>query len=197
MVSFFDDVYNQIFFDLLKNGRISLNPLIREKWLKDTSDYFGINYYEAVFFKFKFGIPYSMDLKLPGEKRVTQMVWGVFPRCLYENIMRVKQEYKGPIYVTENGLATLDDSERQFFILEHLIEVNRAIKNGADVKGYFYWSSMDNWEWAEGFEPRFGLLGINYDTQEREIRESAEMFSEIAKLNKIPSYLLEKFKLDA
>ena len=125
------------------------------------------------------------------------MNWGVYPEGLYENIMRVKQEYKGPIYVTENGIATLEDTERQTFILEHLIEVHRAIKDGADVKGYFYWSSMDNWEWAEGFEPRFGLIGINYDTQEREIRESAKLFSEIAKQNKIPSQLLEKFKLNA
>lgn len=197
VVSLFDNVYNQTFFNLLNNGRISINPLIREKWLKGTSDFFGINYYDALYFKFKFGIPYGMDFMLPEDTRITQMGWGIHPNGLYENLMRVKKEFKGPIYVTENGIATLEDKERQSFILEHLIEVHRAIKNGADVQGFFYWSSMDNWEWAEGFEPRFGLLGIDYETQERQVRESAKLYGEIAKQNKISASLLEKFKLNA
>ncbi|MCE7749567.1 MAG: family 1 glycosylhydrolase [Candidatus Heimdallarchaeota archaeon] len=65
----------------------------------------------------------------------------------------------------------------------------------ADVKGFFYWSSLDNWEWAEGFEPRFGLIGIDYKTKERLVRDSARMYGKIAKENAIPKQLLDKFEL--
>jgi len=163
--------------------------------MKNTVDYFGVNYYNAVYFGFKFGLPVSMETKSPDDKEITQLGYGIYPKGLYENIMRVKEIYNGPIYVSENGIGALDDELRQRFILRHLIEVHRSIQKGADVQGYFYWSTMDNWEWAEGFEPRFGLIGIDYKTQERQVRESARMFGEIAKQNKIPVSLLEKFKL--
>lgn len=195
VVSAMDFAYNQVMFNALKKGKLPFIPFAYKNWLKGSSDFFGLNYYDPVYFRFKFGIPTGIDFKLPSQIQTTQMGWGIYPQGLYEDIMRVKREFKGPIYITENGMATLHDEERQKFILSHLIEVNKAISDGADVKGFFYWSSLDNWEWAEGFEPRFGLIGIDYATKERLVRESARMYGEIAKDNAIPKQLLDKFEL--
>jgi beta-glucosidase len=195
VISILDYSYNQVVIDSVLEGKVPFHPFSHKKWLKDTADYFGVNYYSAVYFEFKFGLPVSMDTKNSDDKEITQLGYGIYPQGLYENIMRVKEIYNGPIYISENGIGTLDDELRQRFILRHLFEVHRAITDGVDIRGYFYWSSMDNWEWAEGFEPRFGLIGIDYKTKERQVRESAKLFGEIAKQNKIPASMLEKFKL--
>ncbi len=196
IVSAMDFAYNQVMFNALDKGKVPFIPFAHNSLIKDSSDFFGLNYYDPVFFKFKFGIPIETDFKLPEQTETTQMGWGIYPQGLYEDIMRVKREFKGPIYVTENGIATLQDEQRQKFILAHLVEVSRAISEGADVRGFFYWSSLDNWEWAEGFEPRFGLIGIDYTTKERLVRESARMYGKIAKDNAISKQLLDKFELN-
>ena len=195
VVSLMDSAYNQVMFNALSRGKLPFLPFITRKWIKDSSDFFGLNYYDPVYVNFKFGIPRSMNFKLPEQKDITQMGWGIFPEGIYEDIMRVKSEFKGPIYITENGIATLQDEQRQKFILSHLLQVHRAIQAGADVKGFFYWSSFDNWEWAEGFEPRFGLIGIDYKTKKREIRDSAKIYGQIAKENIITKELLDKYNL--
>jgi beta-glucosidase len=192
VVSVMDFAYNQVMFNALNRGKLPLLPFGYDKILKDSSDFFGLNYYDPVIFKFKLGFPTSMDFKLPDQTETTQMGWGIYPQGLYEDIMRVKQEFKGPIYVTENGIATLQDEQRQKFIIAHLVEVHKAISEGADVRGFFYWSSLDNWEWAEGFEPRFGLIGIDYETKKRQVRDSARMYGNIAKENSISEDLLKK-----
>ncbi len=191
VTSTLDNAYNQVAIDAVIKGKVPFVPSTYKNWMRDTIDYFGVNYYDAVYFRFKFGLPVALDFKLPSVTEVTQMGWGVYPEGLYENIMRVKEAYKGPIYVTENGIATLDDSKRQEFILQHLLQVHKSIQEGADVRGYFYWSTLDNWEWAEGFEPRFGMIGVDYETQERKVRDSAKIFAEIAKENKISSKLIQ------
>jgi len=193
IVSLADKYYNQVVIDMITRGKKPFVPFQKDFWLKNTSDFFGVNYYDPVTIKFFCGIPIKMDFKLPDQQKTTQMGWGIYPKGLYEILMRIKQEFKGPIYVTENGIATLNDSERQEFIVQHLVEVHKAIQNGADVRGYFYWSSLDNWEWAEGFEPRFGLIGLDYSTRERIIRESARMYQMISQNNKLSKELVEKY----
>ena len=190
-----DYAYNQVTIDTVTKGKVPFIPFSRRKWLKNTIDFFGINYYDAVYFKFKSGLPLGFELTLPWITNRTQLGWGIYPKGLYEAIMRVSEEYKGPIYVTENGIATLDDTQRQKFILDHLLSVREAISDGADVQGFFYWGSMDNWEWAEGFEPRFGLIGIDYKTKERKVRDSARFYGEIAQNNGITSKMIEKYKV--
>ena len=192
MISMLDYAYNQVAIDASLNGKVPFIPFAYKDWMKNTCDFFGINYYSAVFFDFKFGFPVKMDTKNPEDKEITQLGYGIHPEGLYENIMRIKEVYDGPIYISENGIGTLDDELRQRFILRHLFEVHKAIEKGADVKGYFYWSTIDNWEWAEGFEPRFGLIGIDYKTQERHVKDSARMFGEIAWTNKIEASLIKK-----
>ena len=87
----------------------------------------------------------------------------------------------------EYGLAHLkvDDKKRQKFIHEYITEIWHAINGGADVRGYFYWSLLDNFEWEAGFGPRFGLVHIDYQTQKRTLKQSAHLYAEICKKNGI------------
>ncbi|MCG3216509.1 MAG: glycoside hydrolase family 1 protein [Candidatus Heimdallarchaeota archaeon] len=197
VATFADNVFNQVTINMLKTGNVPLIPLARKKWLRDTSDFIGVNFYNMARFIFKLGFPVDMLLSLPDDERLTQMGWSAYHKGLYEALMRTHNSLRKPIYITESGIGTLDDNWRKEYILEQLIEVKRAIQSGADIRGYFYWSSLDNWEWAEGFEPRFGLIGIDYSTQKRKIKDSAKMYGTIAKQNKIPKELLEKYLLSS
>jgi beta-glucosidase len=115
---------------------------------------------------------------------VTDMNWEIFPHGIYRVIKKLK-EHNLPIYITENGLADADDSKRESFIYHHLWEIHRAIQEGADVRGYFYWSLLDNFEWDKGFWPRFGLVEIDYKTMERKIRKSAWEYAKICESNEL------------
>lgn len=122
------------------------------------------------------------------------MGWSVYPEGIYKAITAVSR-YEKPMYITENGIATLDDEWRKEFVVQHLQYVQKAIDEGYDVRGYFYWSFMDNYEWKEGFEPRFGLIEIDYKTYERKPRESAYVYGEIAQKKEISEELIKKYGL--
>ena len=113
------------------------------------------------------------------------MGWEVEPHGLRELLGRVHREYAGPVgvrlFVTENGAAYDDevspdgavhDVERSEFLLSHLDAILDAIEEGTPVHGYFYWSILDNFEWAWGYDKRFGIVRVDYDTQERTIKDS-------------------------
>lgn len=109
--------------------------------------------------------------------------WGIHPEGL-ERVLISLKKYNKPIYITENGLADEKDLKREKFIKDHLYYVHKAISRGADVRGYLYWSLMDNFEWAEGFWPRFGLIEIDRgDFLRRKVRYSATKYAEICKNN--------------
>ena len=116
---------------------------------------------------------------------ITAMGWEVQPDGLYEALSMVHAyDPSVPLVVTENGAAFPDrlvdghvhDIRRTAFYQDHLAEVLRAINDGIAIDGYFCWSLMDNFEWAEGFVPRFGLVYVDYDTQERTIKDSGYWF---------------------
>lgn len=111
------------------------------------------------------------------------MGWGVFPDGLREVLEDGWKRYQKPLYVFENGIAIDQDEVRAKFIKEHVKAIGRAIENGVDARGYFYWSLTDNYEWLEGFKMRFGLVEIDFDTQERKIRPSAWEYGKICKNN--------------
>jgi beta-glucosidase/6-phospho-beta-glucosidase/beta-galactosidase len=90
-----------------------------------------------------------------------------------------------PLIVTENGLLEIEERERPAYLLRVLAGLHDAIQDGADVRGYFHWSLVDNFEWAEGYEARFGLVQINFDTQQRTVRPSGYLFRDIATANGI------------
>jgi len=116
-----------------------------------------------------------------GDKRdwkKTDMDWNFAPEHIYK-ALHMLARYKLPIFVSEAGLADHDDSDRAEYITRQIDGVKQAIADGVDVRGHLYWSLMDNYEWALGFDKQFGLIKINYDTLEREIRPSALVYKDL------------------
>ncbi len=119
---------------------------------------------------------------MPGDLPKTQMGWEIYPEGLTGFLTRMARDYVGdlPIHVTENGMANADvqgdgpiaDRVREDFLFAHLAATRDAIAQGANVQGYFYWSLLDNYEWAEGFEKRFGLVHVDYATLARTPKSS-------------------------
>jgi len=133
-------------------------------------DFVGINYY----FHKKFGDTATYEK--------TEMNWDIYPEGLYRVLLEVKR-YNKPTYVVENGLADYKDEKRGAFIISHIDAVHRALQAGVDMRGYFHWSLLDNYEWAFGFDRHFGLVKINYETMAREIRPSAYIYKKICDAN--------------
>ena len=144
---------------------------------KNHLDFIGLNYY----FHNKIKFPW---IRKNENKIVSDINWEVYPEGIYY-ILKELQKYNLPIYITENGLADEKDKLRANFIKGHLFWIHKAIEEGVDVKGYFHWSFMDNFEWEKGFDPRFGLVAIDYKTLERKPRHSAFYYSEICKNNSL------------
>jgi len=122
-----------------------------------------------------------------GDKRIwrkTDMDWNFAPEHIYDALMMLAS-YKLPLFVSEGGIADAADTGRAEYITKQVAGVHRAIADGADVRGHLYWSLLDNYEWALGFAKRFGLVEINYETQERRIRPSAYVYKEICLKNGI------------
>jgi beta-glucosidase len=106
---------------------------------------------------------------------LTEFGWPVVPDGLRELLVDLHERYHMPMYVTESGCAYAEwpeDPRRVEYLSGHVEAVRAAIGQGADVRGYFTWSLMDNWEWAEGFDKRFGLVHVDFATQERTPRTS-------------------------
>jgi len=143
-------------------------------------DFIGLNYY----FYRKIKFPFSEEKVKCQDEQESDIGWKIFPKGIYY-VLKDLQKYNLPIYITENGLADAKDKLRKDFIKDHLFWIHKAIKEGIDVRGYFHWSFMDNFEWKSGFEPRFGLVGIDYKTLERKPRPSAFYYSKICKQNAI------------
>ena len=114
------------------------------------------------------------------------MGWEVFPEAFSRTLLRGAQ-LGLPILVTENGAWMEDDAQRWRFIARYVRAMAHAIDQGARVIGYCYWSLLDNFEWAHGFRPRFGLVEVDYATQQRRIRESGRRYAEICRTNRLPS----------
>lgn len=137
----------------------------------------------------RFVVPRVMKLKtssrgtqaLPGA-RMTQMGWEYRPEALAAVVRRIGRVYpEKDLVVTEHGLASLDDRERVEFIGRGLVALHQAISEGARVRGYVHWSLMDNFEWAHGYRPKFGLIGVDRATQQRTVKPSARYLGEIAR----------------
>ncbi len=147
------------------------------------SDFLGLQYYfhsriRLNPFISQWGIQFNEN------KEVSDMGWEIYPEGIY-HVLKDLAKYNKPIYITENGVADAKDIHREKFIKEHLKWVHKAISEGVDVRGYFYWSLLDNFEWQLGFWPRFGLVEMDYQTMERNIRQSAWEYAKIAKENAV------------
>jgi beta-glucosidase len=136
----------------------------------------------------------------PRPLATTAMGWEIQPEGLTRLLARVHEEYAGPagteLYVTENGAAFDDrpdadgavhDTARAAYLHDHLGAVLDAVDAGVPVRGYFYWSLMDNFEWAWGYSQRFGIVRVDYDTQERTIKDSGHAYAAIIAARGLPA----------
>jgi beta-glucosidase len=136
----------------------------------NSCDSIGLNYY----FYTQFG-----DKR---QWRKTDMDWNFAPEHIFDALLMLSK-YKKPLFVSEGGLADANDSGRAEYITKQVEAVWRAIQAGADVRGHMYWSLLDNYEWALGFEKRFGLVEVDYATLERKVRPSAYVYKKICEAN--------------
>ena len=173
---------NRMLFRSLLSGYLFYPGVFFEKLpMKKTLDFLGVNYYARDFIRFqgfsdmnRFGVVCAKDHHLGEIAELNDLGWEVYPQGIYEALTSLRS-FGLPILVTENGICTQDDSQRARFIADHLAQVNRAKSEGTPIFGYFYWSLVDNFEWAEGFRPRFGIVEVNYSTQKRKIRSSSQV----------------------
>lgn len=151
-------------------------------------DFVGLNIYTSFnYAEWGFG-----NKKAPEDMKKNSLGWIIDPRCMYWNVKFVYEKYGLPIMITENGLAANDvvsddgrvyDPDRAEFMKGYLSALKRAANEGIPVIGYLHWSVMDNFEWAEGYEPRFGLVHVDYKNQKRTIKESAHYYKHIIETN--------------
>lgn len=159
--------------------------------IKAPLDFIGINLYtRAVVAHDSHDRNMGVKQVRAGGEEVTDFGWEVHPQALSEMILRVTKDYPGiPIYVTENGCSygdqpgadgKVNDQRRVSFLRRYISEVGHAMKAGADVRGYFLWTFTDNFEWAEGFQQRFGIVYCDFHTQQRIVKESGHWYAQLA-----------------
>jgi len=184
-----DATHNRWFIEAIIRGTYpaeameGFEPHMPKGWQDDLAeisqplDWLGVNYYTRHLVKEDKNATWPAVLDVPGDLPKNSMGWEVYPQGIYDFLTRMQRDYVGnlPIYVTENGMPRDDsiengavhDPERQSFINGHIDAVHRAIADGANVQGFFYWSLLDNYEWAFGYEKRFGLVHVDFDTLKR------------------------------
>lgn len=154
-------------------------------------DFYGANIYSGTPIKAgSDGKPVAVPF--PVGHPHTHFVWRHAPEALYWGPRFLAEHYKLPIYITENGMSNCDavsldgrvhDPQRIDFLQRYLLALRRAAADGVDVRGYFHWSIMDNFEWAEGYKHRFGLIHVDYQTQKRILKDSARWYREVIRSN--------------
>jgi beta-glucosidase len=205
-----DLLFNERSLQAVGDGRLRL-PLglgwLPHGPLIDSLDFLGVNYYTRQ--------RVSLDLRQiltpaqEGRLALLQPTPGaevsdfgrhgtygeIYPPGLYRVLKRAARLGK-PIYITENGLPDADDDQRPRFLVSHLAQVQRAIAEGVDVRGYYHWSLIDNFEWAEGWDLRFGLVAVDQETQVRAARPSARLFADIIRTNGLSREQVERYAPD-
>ena len=166
-------------------------------------DFIGVQNYTREIVAFSPFTPLIWAKVINAEQRnveTTLMNWEVYPESIYEMLLRFSK-YKNfkEIIVTENGAAFPDvvmngkvnDHQRINYLEQNILQVLRAKQYGVNVNGYFVWSLTDNFEWAEGYKPRFGLVHIDFDTQKRIIKDSGYWYSKFIKSNSFPNLIIQ------
>lgn len=150
-------------------------------------DFYGVNIYSGSEVRAgPDGKP--QEIPAPPGAPITTFRWLIRPEVLYWGPRLIAERYRLPVVITENGMSNVDfvdldgrvqDPQRIDFTRRHLLEVQRAIADGVDIRGYFHWSIMDNFEWAEGYKERFGMVHVDYVSQQRRLKESALWYKNV------------------
>lgn len=196
-----DTFANRLFVEPLYTGRLPadlldmLGPLAAAIQPQDVEpaaaplDFLGVNYYSRLVVRHQPDIPFvEAQQVFPNGNEYSQM-WEIYPQGLYDLLTWLHDAYRPAcIYITENGVPVPDgidrdgrirDYRRIRYLRDHLLQVHRALEAGVPVNGYFVWSLLDNFEWAFGYQMRFGLIYVDFDTLERSIKESGRWYSEV------------------
>lgn len=167
-----------------------LQHLLRRSLHRRYLDFIGLNYYTRDFVHFRgwtwgklFGEVCSLTHHPDAGVR-NSLGWEIYPEGIYQCLKQLARAGL-PVLVTENGICTNDDGQRAQFIHDHLAQIARAMSEGVPVLGYLHWSLLDNYEWHEGFTPRFGLAEVDYATQARRMRPSARYLAIVAKTRQL------------
>jgi beta-glucosidase len=199
-----DQAFIWDFLDAIQSGvlkMVNTSLEVELPQLKGTQDYVGVNYYGRFYVEsklFDLANPkiHFYDPRLPDEVR-SDLDWAIYPHGFFQVLAATHERYGKPIYVLENGLADEqdDDKRRQQFLVTHIREIWNAINHaGADVRGYMHWSFIDNFEWAEGFSARFGLIRTEYENEfKRAPRPSAYLYRDIINSNGISSEVWDNY----
>lgn len=178
----------QVYYDALREGVIR-GPRIEEEidGLKMSSDFVGVQFYSRSVIDSEKGA-----LEPPVEAETTQMGYEVVPSS-FVTVLGNATDAGLPVYVTENGIGTNDDKQRIRYLATHLAACKKAIDEGVDLRGYLYWCSIDNFEWAFGYERNFGLIACERETFERRPKPSADYFGEICRTNAVDPDVTAEF----
>ncbi|HEX7384745.1 MAG TPA: family 1 glycosylhydrolase, partial [Burkholderiaceae bacterium] len=159
--------------------------------IREPIDFLGINYYTRNVVRHDDAAwPVRASMVRQKQATYTETGWEVFPRGLTDTLLWIKQRYGAvPQYVTENGAALYDppvaeggriaDPLRVDYYRKHLGAVADALRQGVDLRGYFAWSLLDNLEWSLGFSKRFGIVHVNFETQQRTLKDSARYYADV------------------
>ncbi len=198
--AFADRAFVLEFLDALQTGVLRGVGVV--EGVRGTMDYVGVNFYGRSYVKAHPTRPGKVDVRHrdpdePGEE-VSDLGWAADEASLTDTLVRFSERYARPLYVLENGLADNEDDDvrRQRFLVRHAQALWRAAEHhGVDVRGYFHWSLIDNFEWAEGFGPRFGLYAVDYeDDFARRPRASVEVYKQIASQNALSAELWRRHR---
>ena len=185
-------LFNEVWMQAMHTGRLGW-PLGRGRirGLAGAFDFVGVNYYTRNFVRFpKLGVD-----QWPEGTVLSDDGYGeIYPEGLYWAIGRALP-YKKPIFITENGLPDRADAQRAAFLITHLHQIWRAISFNFPVMGYYHWSLVDNFEWERGWSQRFGLYGVDVETQERTLRESGRLYGEMARAGAITTAMIERYAI--
>lgn len=187
---FSDRLFHQMFLRGFVEGKLIL-PLGtgRPEGRGTFCDFVGINYYSRHRFRVNanpatlFAGP--VDPVVPAERR-NDLGWEIYPSGLFQVAKGVWDRYHLPLFITENGIADARDEKREAFLRDHLAEVKRLLDAGAEVQRYCHWSFIDNFEWQQGYAPRFGLVEVDYTTMERRVRPSGLFYAEVCRTHRVP-----------
>lgn len=190
---YYDCCCNEFFFHAIRTGEFVM-PLWGSHYdrdIKDTCDFWAINIYTRTMIDAR--KPWSVGSKythkkfdmIPMDFYLNEM----FPETLIHQLSRLKDK---PVYITENGCSADNDDWRIVFITLYLNALHEAMEAGVDVRGFIYWSLMDNYEWTS-FLPRFGLIDVNFETFQRKIKPSGYFFRDIIRQGGVSQELLRKY----
>jgi beta-glucosidase len=183
-----DRLYNLALLEAVSTGRMSwaLPGEGRAEFsisgLPEANDFVGVNYYSRVHLRFRLlrGAVGEFLYRDAEGRGLTDMGWEIHPAG-FDRALRRAEATGRPVLVTENGIATRDDARRSDFLREHSLVLAHRIRAGARISGYLHWSLLDNFEWLEGFAPRFGLFEVDYTTYDRRRRPSADLFASLGR----------------